>query len=90
MNGKIVNLFSVLPSPFFHNIHPWKKDTESLGDSKHWDSGVGSSSERTSVFSVSEGIRRFEGELSVSEVTNHSLSLSSIIIIIVTIRGGPG
>ena len=35
------------------------EDDDSAGDSKYWDSGVGSSSERTSTLSVSEGIRRF-------------------------------
>ena len=35
------------------------KDEDSTGDSKHWDSGVGSSCERTSTISVSEGIKKF-------------------------------
>ena len=35
-----------------------ERDNDSLGDSKHWDSGVGSSSERTSTLSVSDNIRR--------------------------------
>ena len=39
-----------------------EKDNDSIGDSKHWDSGLGSSSERTSTLSVSEGIRKFEAE----------------------------
>ena len=47
--------------------HSEEKDNDSLGDSKHWDSGVGSSSERTSTFSVSEGIRRFERDFKYSE-----------------------
>ena len=47
--------------------HSEEKDNDSLGDSKHWDSGVGSSSERTSTFSVSEGIRRFERDFRFSE-----------------------
>ena len=47
--------------------HSEEKDNDSLGDSKHWDSGVGSSSERTSTFSVSEGIRRFERDFRYSE-----------------------
>ena len=36
-----------------------ERDNDSLGDSKHWDSGVGSSSERTSTLSVSDNIRRW-------------------------------
>ena len=39
-----------------------EKDNDSIGDSKHWDSGLGSSSERTSTLSVSEGIRKFSAE----------------------------
>ena len=35
-----------------------ERDNDSLGDSKHWDSGVGSSSERTSTLSVTDNIRR--------------------------------
>ena len=35
------------------------KDDDSNGESKNWDSGVGSASERTSTISVSEGIKRF-------------------------------
>lgn len=40
-----------------------------MGDSKQWDSGVGSSSERTSTstISVSEGIKKFEEEIHRSE-----------------------
>lgn len=40
-----------------------------MGDSKQWDSGVGSSSERTSTstISVSEGIKKFEEEIHKSE-----------------------
>ena len=41
-----------------------EKDNDSIGDSKHWDSGLGSSSERASTLSVSEGIRKFEADLS--------------------------
>ena len=40
--------------------HSEEKDNDSLGDSKHWDSGVGSSSEWTLTFSLSEGIQRRE------------------------------
>ena len=40
-----------------------------MGDSKLWDSGVGSSGERTSTstISVSEGIKKFEEEIHRSE-----------------------
>lgn len=40
-----------------------EKDNDSISDFKQWDSGLGSSSERTSTLSVSEGIRRFEADL---------------------------
>ena len=50
--------------------HSDDKGNDSAGDSKHWDSGVGSSSERTSTLSVSEGIRRFSQVY--SQPDNHS------------------
>ena len=40
-----------------------EKDNDSISDFKQWDSGLGSSSERTSTLSVSEGIRKFEADL---------------------------
>jgi len=49
--------------------HSEENNNDSLGDSKQWDSGVGSSSERTSTstISVSEGIKKFEEEIHRSE-----------------------
>ena len=49
--------------------HSEENNNDSMGDSKQWDSGVGSSSERTSTstISVSEGIKKFEEEIHRSE-----------------------
>ena len=55
-----------------------EKDNDSIGDSKHWDSGVGSSSERTSTLSVSEGIRKFECE-QLSDPVTHRGSVDSLL-----------
>ena len=42
--------------------HSEENNNDSMGDSKLWDSGVGSSNERTSTTTipVSEGIKKFE------------------------------
>ena len=60
--------------------HSDDKGNDSAGDSKHWDSGVGSSSERTSTLSVSEGIRRFSQVYNHPD--NHSLTKGRLLYII--------
>ena len=55
--------------------------SDSLGESRHWDSGVGSSSERTSTshFSVSDGIRIYEEEISRRQLRS-SVSVDSLLV----------
>ena len=64
--------------------HSEERDNDSLGESKCWDSGVGSSSERasTSYFSVSDGIRIYEEEIArrYQPSLRSSVSVDSLLV----------